>query len=163
VAPDGSAWRRVVASPLPHRIVEAETLAMLVEAGVLVVCAGGGGAPVVESATGQLTGVEAVIDKDLTAALLAEVLGADALVLLTDVHGVETDFGRPGSKVIRQATPAEMRSGDFPSGSMGPKVDAACRFVERTGGIAAIGSLTEAGAVLAGSAGTRISSRPATT
>ena len=88
--------------------------------------------------------------------MLAEVLGADALVLLTDVQGVETDFGQPGSEVIRLATPAEMRAGDYPSGSMGPKVDAACRFVERTGGIAAIGSLTDAPAVLAGTAGTRI-------
>lgn len=156
VAPDGDAWRRVVASPVPQRIVEAEIVRMLTEEGVLVVCAGGGGVPVVEAATGGLAGVEAVIDKDLTAALLAEELGADALVLLTDVHGVETDFGKPGSEIIRQATPAEMRRRDFPAGSMGPKVDAACRFAERTGGIAAIGSLTEAGAVLAGAAGTRI-------
>jgi carbamate kinase len=156
VAADGDAWRRVVASPAPQRIVEAGIVRTLTEAGVLVVCAGGGGVPVVETAAGELVGVEAVIDKDLTAALLAEVLGADALLLLTDVHGVETDFGRPGSQVIRQATPAAMRERAFPAGSMGPKVDAACRFVERTGGVAAIGSLDEALAVLAGTVGTQI-------
>jgi carbamate kinase len=156
VAPDGESWRRVVASPEPQRVVEAETVRMLTEAGVLVVCAGGGGVPVVETDAGAFEGVEAVIDKDLTAALLAEVLGADALLLLTDVSGVETDFGRPGSALIRAATPAELRARSFASGSMGPKVDAACRFVERTEGIAAIGSLTQAEAVLAGAAGTRI-------
>ncbi len=155
VAPDGEWWRRVVASPAPNRIVEVEIIRMLTEAGVLVVCAGGGGVPVVEVA-GGLTGVEAVIDKDLTAALLAEVLSADALLLLTDVTGVETDFGRPGSEVIRHATPSELRARTFPAGSMGPKVEAACRFVQRTGGIAAIGSLTEAAAVLAGTAGTQL-------
>lgn len=156
VAPDGGSWRRVVASPEPRRVVEVEIVRRLVEAGVVVVCAGGGGVPVVETATGALEGVEAVIDKDLTAALLAEVLGADALLLLTDVGGVESDFGRPGSEVIRSAVPADLRAREFPAGSMGPKVDAACRFVERTGGIAAIGSLVEAEAVLAGTSGTRV-------
>jgi carbamate kinase len=157
VAPDGAAWRRVVASPLPQRVVEAEVIRLLTDAGVVVVCAGGGGVPVRETVDGTLRGVEAVIDKDLTAALLAEVLGADALVLLTDVAGVETDFGQPGSEVIRTATPTELRARSFPAGSMGPKVEAACRFVERTGGIAAIGSLTEAAALLAGRSGTLVS------
>jgi carbamate kinase len=157
VAPDGAAWRRVVASPLPQRVVEAEVIRLLTDAGVVVVCAGGGGVPVQETADGTLKGVEAVIDKDLTAALLAEVLGADALVLLTDVAGVETDFGQPGSEVIRSATPTELRARSFPAGSMGPKVEAACRFVERTGGIAAIGSLTEAESLLAGRSGTLVS------
>ena len=156
VAPDGQKWRRVVASPEPRRVVEVEVVRLLVEAGVVVVCAGGGGVPVVETPLG-LEGVEAVIDKDLTSALLAEALGADALLLLTDVDGVETDFGRPGSAVIRSTTPAEMRARSFPTGSMGPKVEAACRFVERTGGVASIGSLTDAAGVLAGMAGTRIS------
>ncbi len=155
VTRDGESWRRVVASPEPHRIVEADTIRMLIDAGVLVVCAGGGGVPVIEVA-GELRGVEAVIDKDLTAALLAEVLAADALLLLTDVAGVESDFGRPGSQVIRDTTPRELRARNFPAGSMGPKVDAACRFVERTGGIAAIGSLTEAATALAGTTGTLI-------
>ncbi|MCE9620861.1 MAG: carbamate kinase [Actinomycetia bacterium] len=155
VTRDGDYWRRVVASPEPHRIVESETIRMLTEAGVLVVCAGGGGVPVIEVA-GELRGVEAVIDKDLTAALLAEVLAADALLLLTDVVGVESDFGRPDSQVIRDTTPSELRARTFPAGSMGPKVDAACRFVERTGGVAAIGSLTEAATALAGTTGTFI-------
>ncbi len=155
VSRDGNRWRRVVASPEPQRIVEAETIRMLTDAGVLVVCAGGGGVPVIEMAS-ELRGVEAVIDKDLTGALLAEVLGADALLLLTDVAGVESDFGRPGSHVIRDTTPSELRARSFPAGSMGPKVDAACRFVERTGGIAAIGSLTEAATALAGTTGTLI-------
>jgi carbamate kinase len=156
VAPDGAAWRRVVASPRPQRVVEAEVIRLLTDAGVVVVCAGGGGVPVRELVDGTLKGVEAVIDKDLTAALLAEVLGADALVLLTDVAGVETEFGQPGSEVIRTATPTELRARSFPAGSMGPKVEAACRFVERTGGIAAIGSLTEAESLLAGRSGTLV-------
>ncbi len=156
VARDGDAWRRVVASPEPRRIIEADIVRMLTERGVLVVCAGGGGIPVTETTDGRLIGVEAVIDKDLTAALLAEVLGADALVLLTDVSGVETDFGRPGSQTITRATPTEMRARHFADGSMGPKVEAACRFVERTGGVAAIGALNDAVAVLAGTAGTTI-------
>ena len=156
IAPDGASWRRVVPSPRPRRVVEADVIRLLVDREVLVVCAGGGGVPVVCHADGTLEGVEAVIDKDLTAALLAETIDADALLLLTDVSGVETDFGRPGSTVRRRATAAELRALDFPAGSMGPKVDAACRFVERTGGVAAIGSLTDAAAVLAGDAGTRI-------
>lgn len=156
VAPDGSMWRRVVASPEPVEIVEARSIRRLVDAGVLVVCAGGGGVPVVRGADGVLTGVEAVIDKDLTAALLAETLGADALLLLTDVAAVEVAFGTPDARPIRSATPTELRSHAFPAGSMGPKVEAACRFTERTGGVAAIGALTEAIALLEGTAGTRV-------
>lgn len=157
VAADGEMWRRVVASPEPRRVVETEVVRLLVDAGVVVVCAGGGGVPVVESAPHHLEGVEAVVDKDLTSALLAEALGADALLLLTDVAGVETDFGRPGSVLLHRATPAELRAHRFPAGSMGPKVEAACRFVERTGRSAAIGALSDAAAVVAGTAGTRIS------
>jgi carbamate kinase len=156
VAADGTSWRRVVPSPEPSAIVEAAVIRRLVDAGVLVICAGGGGVPVWRDADGTLAGVEAVIDKDLTAALLAETLGADALLLLTDVAAVETDYGTAGSRPIGTATAAEMRSYGFPDGSMGPKVEAACRFVERTGGFAAIGSLTDAAGLLAGSAGTRI-------
>lgn len=156
IAPDGTSWRRVVASPAPLRVVESDVIRRLTDAGVVVVCAGGGGIPVVERDDGRLDGIEAVIDKDLTAALLAEVLGADALLLLTDVDGVQTDFGRPDSRPISTASPDEMRRHAFPEGSMGPKVDAACRFVERTDGMAGIGALTDAAAVLAGSAGTRI-------
>jgi carbamate kinase len=157
VAKDGTGWRRVVPSPEPLEVVEAPIIRRLTDAGVLVVCAGGGGVPVIRHADGTLEGVEAVIDKDLTAALLAQTLGADALLLLTDVAAVETHFGQPGSQTIRAATPAELRIYGFPSGSMGPKVEAACRFVEGTGGLAAIGSLNDAAAVLAGATGTRIS------
>jgi carbamate kinase len=156
IAPDGAVWRRVVPSPEPCEIVEAPSIRRLVEAGVLVVCAGGGGVPVVRGTDGALAGVEAVIDKDFTAALLAETLGAHALLLLTDVAAVETAFGSPDSRPIRSATTTELRTHGFPAGSMGPKVEAACRFAERTGGVAAIGALTEAVAVLEGNAGTRV-------
>ena len=156
IAPDGDRWRRVVPSPEPRAVVEADVVRLLTEHGVIVICAGGGGVPVIRLDDGRLEGVEAVIDKDLTAALLAETLHADALLLLTDVEAVETDFGRPGSTPIRTATAAELRSRRFPDGSMGPKVEAACRFVERTGGLAAIGALTHAAALLAGTAGTRV-------
>jgi carbamate kinase len=156
IAADGDAWRRVVASPEPCEVVEAPTIGRLVDAGVLVVCAGGGGVPVVRRPDGSLEGVEAVIDKDLTAALLAETLRADALLLLTDVAAVETAYGRPGSTPITSATVADLRSHGFAAGSMGPKVEAACRFAERTGGVAAIGSLEDAEGVLHGTAGTRV-------
>jgi carbamate kinase len=156
VAADGTMWRRVVASPVPQRVVETSIIDQLVRSGVVVVCAGGGGIPVCEKADGTLSGVEAVIDKDLTAALLAEALGADALLLLTDVAAVETAFGQQDSVPIRRATPDALRTRDFAVGSMGPKVEAACRFVERTGGIAAIGALTDAVALLAGDTGTLI-------
>jgi carbamate kinase len=156
VAADGDRWRRVVPSPEPRAIVEAEVVRMLTDRGVVVICAGGGGIPVLRLADGRLEGVEAVIDKDLTAALLAETVHADALLLLTDVEAVETDFGRPGSTPIRIATVGELRGRRFPDGSMGPKVEAACRFAERTGGLAAIGALTHAVALLAGTAGTRV-------
>jgi carbamate kinase len=156
VKPDGAMWRRVVASPVPQRIAEAEVIRLLVEAGVLVVCAGGGGVPVVEVADGSLACVEGVIDKDLSSALLAEELGADMLALLTDVPFVETSFGMPGSQPLRDVTVAELRSYSFPAGSMGPKVEAVCRFVERTNGVAVIGALDDAAAVIAGTAGTRV-------
>lgn len=156
IARDGDAWRRVVASPEPLEVVEESVIRTLTDSGVMVVCAGGGGVPVVRHVDGTLEGVEAVIDKDLTAALLAERLGADALLLLTDVSAVETNYGRADSSPIAVATAAELRSFGFASGSMGPKVEAACRFAERTGGLAAIGSLTDAAAVLAGTTGTRV-------
>jgi carbamate kinase len=156
VARDGDAWRRVVPSPEPREVVEEGVIRRLVDSGVLVVCAGGGGVPVVRHADGSLEGVEAVIDKDLTAALLAERLGADALLLLTDVVAVETNYGQADSSPIAHARAAELRSYGFAAGSMGPKVEAACRFAERTGGVAAIGSLTDAEGVLAGTSGTRV-------
>jgi carbamate kinase len=155
VARDGAQFRRVVPSPEPRGIVELPAIRRLVEAGCVVVCAGGGGIPVV-AREGRLVGVEAVIDKDLTAALLAEELGATRLIVLTDVSHVERDWGTPGAERIETATPDELRELTFASGSMGPKVEAACRFVERTGGEAVIGALADLEAVAQGEAGTRI-------
>ena len=156
VARDGDGWRRVVPSPEPRRIVELETIRLLVDAGVLVVCAGGGGIPVVAGPAGELRGVEAVIDKDLSASLLAVSLDAHRLLLLTDVHSVERGYGTDGVEPIREGTPAELRAERFDAGSMGPKVEAACRFAERTDGVAVIGALEDASALAAGTAGTRV-------
>ncbi len=157
VAPDGDHWRRVVPSPEPRAIVEAPTIAILVEAGVLVICAGGGGVPVVVTSEGATHGVEAVVDKDLTAALLAEQLDADALLLLTDVSAVMTDWGTPKERPLAAAAPWALRALDFAPGSMGPKVEAACRFAERTGRSAHIGALEDAVSIVAGVAGTLVS------
>jgi carbamate kinase len=156
VAPDGPHWRRVVPSPEPLSIVELPTIRLLVEAGVLVVCVGGGGIPVVVDRDGRLRGVEAVIDKDRAAALLARGLDADALLLLTDVAAVERDYGTPQGSPIATATPDELLALGLPAGSMGPKVEAAAWFAQETGGRAAIGSLAEAAAVLAGRSGTTV-------
>ncbi len=153
---DGNAWRRVVPSPEPQVPVELATIRTLVAGGALVICSGGGGIPVSRGDDGLLYGVEAVIDKDLTAALLARELAADALLLLTDVSHVELDFGTPMARAITRTTPATLRSEVFPSGSMGPKVDAACRFVEATGRPAMIGRLADAAALLTGAAGTTV-------
>ncbi len=155
VAPDGPGWRRVVPSPEPCAIVELTTIRLLLEAGVIVVCAGGGGIPVFAEG-GVLRGVEAVVDKDLASGLLARELGADRLLLLTDVDGVELDFGTPSARPLAEATPGKLRRHVFAPGSMAPKIEAACRFVEATGREAAIGSLADAHAVLSGASGTRI-------
>ena len=156
VAPDDDGWRRVVPSPEPSRIVEIGPIRMLVDAGIVVVSVGGGGVPVVEDSGGGLHGVEAVIDKDLSAALLARELDADALLLITDVAGVELDRGTPAARVLRSATPAKLRALRLPAGSMGPKADAAARFVEAGGRLAAICALEDATAALAGQAGTLV-------
>ena len=156
IAPDGDRWRRVVASPTPIRIVEAPVIQLLLDGGALVVCAGGGGIPVIEAPDAALSGVEAVIDKDLTTALLAEQLDADAFLVLTDVDGVMRDFGTPQAERIATTSASELRQVSFPAGSMGPKIDAVCRFVERTDGFAAIGSLADAPQLLTGQRGTRI-------
>lgn len=155
VARDGDHFRRVVPSPEPRAIVEVKSIERLVAAGAIVVCAGGGGIPVLR-VPGGLEGVEAVIDKDLTAALLAEGLAADRLVMLTDVPFVERDWGTPAAAPIGAATPHDLRGLQFAAGSMRPKVEAACRFVERTGGQAAIGSLSQLAEVAAGRAGTQV-------
>jgi len=153
---DGPAWRRVVPSPEPLAMVELAMIRVLVGDCAVVVCAGGGGIPVVRGADGRLRGAEAVIDKDLGAALLARDLDADALLILTDVDGVEVGFGTPEAAPIGHTTVSALRTRTFPAGSMGPKVEAACRFVEATGRPAMIGKLGDAAELLDGSRGTII-------
>jgi carbamate kinase len=161
VARDGAHWRRVVPSPEPRRVLEARTLLLLVRSGAVVVCAGGGGIPVVRGEDGRLHGVEAVIDKDASSALLAQQLGVDFLLLLTDVDAVYRGFGTPAASPIREAAAQELARERFDAGSMGPKVRAACRFAAATGRPAAIGALEQAAAILAGESGTRIRAAPA--
>lgn len=153
---DGEAWRRLVPSPEPRAIAELRALRLLVEAGVLAICAGGGGIPVAVGADGQLRGVEGVVDKDLTAALLAHRLEADLLLMLTDVDAVHLGWGTAHDHPLRAADPDELRAIGFAPGSMGPKVEAACRFTEAAGRPAAIGALADAAAIVRGEAGTRI-------
>lgn len=152
--PDGDHWRRVVGSPHPQRVVETRLIRLLLNSGAVVICAGGGGVPVIRNEQGFLDGVEAVVDKDLTSAVLAEALEADLLLVLTDVPNVVRGFGTASAEPILRATPALLRREDFPAGSMGPKVEAACRFVEITGDTAGIGRLEDAVAIMHGHAGT---------
>lgn len=151
---DGIGWRRAVASPMPRRICEIHAIGTLLNAGFVVICAGGGGIPTVAPQSGERRGVEAVVDKDFAAALLAEGVGADFLLLLTDVPAVWTRWPMEDGAPIGKITPAELRRLTFAPGSMAPKVEAACRFVERTGRPAAIGAVEEADAILRGAAGT---------
>jgi len=159
-AADGDRMRRVVASPEPVEIVELAAIERLVAADVLTICAGGGGIPVIAEeaagAPGRLSGIEAVIDKDLGAALLAIRLAADRLLILTDVDGVFADWGGPAQRLLTTATVAELKALPFAEGSMAPKVEAACRFAAATGNLVAIGNLQAAAAVMAGTAGTQI-------
>lgn len=155
VAPDGTGWRRVVPSPSPRRILELDAIELLLDRGHLVVCGGGGGIPVALGAGGTLNGIEAVIDKDRSAALLAAGLGADLLLLLTDVAAVYEDWPGRGTP-IRSTSPEGIRRIALAAGSMGPKAEAAADFVERTGRVAVIGAVEEAAAMLAGDAGTRV-------
>lgn len=156
IAQDGTFWRRVVASPEPRAVVELPAIKTLVRDGVIVVCSGGGGIPVTRGTDGSLHGVEAVIDKDLSAALLARDLGADALMILTDVPNVEIGFGTDHVRPIGHTTPQALRDDHFAAGSMGPKVEASCRFVEATGKPAMIGQLGDVLGLLAGTCGTII-------
>ena len=156
IAPDGDKWRRVVASPKPLEIPDMRVLKLLLDQGVVVVCAGGGGIPVLRREDGSMVGIEAVIDKDAASALLAGQLGADALLLLTDVDAVYRDIGTDRSRPLSELTVGEARALDMPAGSMGPKLQAACDFAE-AGGISGIGRLQDALAILEGSAGTRVS------
>ena len=153
IAPDGDRWRRVVPSPTPHVVLELTTIRMLASAGIVVIAAGGGGVPVVE-VDGVRHGVEAVVDKDRTAALLARDLNADALLLLTDVDAIYADFGTPAARPLRRLSPAALKAMSLPPGSMGPKAEAAAWFVEQTGRTAVIGALEMARLLPAGEAGT---------
>jgi carbamate kinase len=157
VKPDGDRWRRVVPSPQPKRIFEIEPIRWLLERGAVVICAGGGGVPTMFTAAGRtLVGVEAVIDKDLASQLLARDVNADLFVMVTDVDGVYAGWGTPEQRRLERVTPAELQAMDFPAGSMGPKVDAAVGFVERTGTRAAIGALEEIVEIVDGNAGTQV-------
>jgi carbamate kinase len=156
VRQDGTGWRRVVGSPIPQRVVETRQIRLLLRSGAVVVCAGGGGVPVIRDERGKLRGIDAVIDKDLTAAVLAEALEADVLLVLSDVPNVVRHYGTAQAEPISRITPGALRREPFPAGSMGPKVEAVCRFVELTGDMAAIGRLEDAEAIMAGDAGTII-------
>jgi carbamate kinase len=159
IQPDGAAFRRVVASPAPLAILEEGAIRLLLDHGVIVVCAGGGGVPVVRDGPGY-RGVEAVVDKDRTSAVLAAALGMDALLILTDVDGVYADWGRPEAKRIASIVPGQMDLAGFPAGSMRPKIEAGLAFAAEPGRFAAIGRLTDAEGLLEGTAGTRIALRP---
>jgi len=174
IARDGDKWRRVVASPEPVRIPDVDVLRLLLGHGVVVICTGGGGIPVAMREDGALFGVEAVIDKDRASALLASQLGADALLMLTDVDAVYRGWGGPEAKPITRMTvdavyrgwggpeakpitrmtPEEAAALDLPEGSMGPKVQSACRFVRAGGRFAGIGALCDAAVILRQEAGT---------
>jgi carbamate kinase len=153
---DGAKWLRVVPSPLPKRIFEIRPIKWLLEQGTIVICAGGGGIPTMYESGKErwLTGIEAVIDKDLASELLAEQLEADLFVIATDVDGVYLDWGKPEQRRLGQVSIRELRAQPFPAGSMGPKVDAAVQYVEKTGKRAAIGSLQDIEKIVAGEAGT---------
>ena len=155
IAADGDKWRRVVASPKPLDIPDLQVIRLLVDSNVVVVCNGGGGIPVVRYADNSLLGIEAVIDKDASSALLAKQLGADALLLLTDVEAVYQGFGTPEARPLRELSVAESYALNLPAGSMGPKINAACSFTE-SGGFSGIGRLSDALALLSGQAGTHI-------
>lgn len=156
IAQDGEKWRRVVPSPAPIEIPDLKVIRLLLLHGTIVICAGGGGIPVIENADGALTGVEAVIDKDATSALLAEGLGADALLLLTDVDGVYKGFSTDAAERIAQLTPQEAAALDLPAGSMAPKVTAGAQFARGGQRWTGIGKLSDALAIIEGRSGTRI-------
>jgi carbamate kinase len=158
---DGDKWRRVVPSPEPKRIFELRPIKWLLEHNTIVIAAGGGGIPTMyqPGAQRKLVGIECVIDKDLATELLARELDADLYVMLTDAEAVYVDWGKPTQKAIRRASPAALAKMQFAAGSMGPKVDAACRFVKATGKSAAIGALADLNKIIAGDAGTTVSAQ----
>ena len=157
MAADGNAFRRVVASPKPLRVMGLDSIRWLLQHGVLVIAAGGGGIPVAKGADGHsMQGIEAVIDKDLCSALLARELEVDCLIIATDVDAVYVDWGLPSQLAINNVTPQSLSKHDFPAGSMSPKVEAAITFALATGKKAVIGSLENIEAMLAGRAGTQV-------
>lgn len=155
VKPDGQHFRRVVPSPRPTGIVEHEAITQLIDAGHLVICTGGGGIPV-KKENGKLVGVEAVIDKDMSAAFLAKQLDADALLILTDADAVYLDWGKPTQHALRSTTPSELAKFEFDTGSMGPKIEASCEFIQQGGKVVGIGALEDGLQILQGQAGTNI-------
>ena len=155
VKPDGQHFRRVVPSPRPTGIVEHDAITQLIDAGHLVICTGGGGIPV-KKENGKLVGVEAVIDKDMSAAFLAKQLDADALLILTDAEAVYLDWGKPTQHALRSTTPSELAKFTFDAGSMGPKIEASCEFIQQGGKVVGIGALEDGLQILQGQAGTNI-------
>ena len=157
MGPDNGYYRRLVTSPRPKRIFEIRVIQWLVENGVIVICTGGGGIPTMLTPDGVLVGVEAVIDKDHAGALLAASLGADVFLMLTDVEAVWDGWGTAQARALRRAHPDALAQLQFAAGSMGPKVEAGCNFARQTGGIAGIGALEDAPAIVQGKAGTLVS------
>jgi len=157
MVPDGQHFRRAVPSPQPQRIIELDAIRILMDNGVVVICAGGGGIPTAYDREQKLYGVEAVIDKDLASALLSRELGAEMFVMLTDVANVYADFGTRRQRPIRAAHPDELERLEFAAGSMGPKIRGACQFVRKTGYTSAIGQLSELVEIMTGDAGTLVS------
>jgi carbamate kinase len=160
VKPDGDHWRRVVPSPRPQRIFELRPMRWLLDHGTVVICAGGGGIPTMyaKGENRQLVGVEAVIDKDLATSLLARDLEADLYIMATDVDGVYADWGTPSQRRLDRVTPEELGAMEFAAGSMGPKVQAAIEFATASGKRAVIGSLDDIDELVAGTAGTNVTS-----
>jgi carbamate kinase len=160
VAADGAGFRRVVASPLPQRIFQTRPVKWLLEKGCIVICAGGGGIPTMYAPGRRLQGIDAVVDKDRASALLARELGVDLFVMATDADAVYLDWGTPRQRAIRRASPQALAAYPFAGGSMGPKVEAAVEFAERTGRTAVIGALADVTRMVAGEAGTTVARPP---
>lgn len=156
MAADGDQLRRVVPSPRPRRIFQIRPVKWLLERGCIVICAGGGGIPTLYGSDGKLRGVEAVVDKDLAGALLARELEADLFIMATDAAAVYLDWGTPRQRAVRRVAPQALAGFAFPAGSMGPKVEAAREFAERTGKTAAIGALADLVRIANGEAGTQV-------
>lgn len=155
---DGNTWRRVVPSPVPRRILDSKVVDLLLNNGIVVVCVGGGGVPIVRRQD-ELLGVEAVIDKDRASALLAKELHADVFAMVTDVDAIYVDYGKPSQRALGTISPAELAGYAFPAGSMGPKVESACDFAQATGNSAVIGSLSNVAGLVNGTAGTTVTVR----